>query len=68
MSLYQNLPEEQRKLYIAKLIHSLSKDDALFQMGTMIINLGERRGLFKDVSIGNEQVRNAIIENENCVG
>jgi hypothetical protein len=52
----------EQDIFITKVNHCLRNDDGLFEMGRMIIGLGERRGLFNGVAIGNEEVRNAMIE------
>jgi hypothetical protein len=66
-SKFSNLPDDERKVFIARLLHCFAGDDGLYQMGNLIIGLGERRGLFLNVSIGNEEVRNAIIERDSNV-
>lgn len=62
---FTSLSEHDQAVYLAKVNHCLRSDSSLFEMGNMIICLGEKRGLFNGVSIGNDEVRNAILEYEN---
>lgn len=54
------LPEYKKAEYCAKLIHACTSDNALFKNGDDLIKLGERKGLFEGVKIGNDAFKEKI--------
>lgn len=53
---FLKLSNYQQSIFMASLIHTCISDNANFQSGLELIELGKRKGLFEDVKIGHEQV------------